>query len=128
MERRRWQTRAGESVEQALVRECEEEIGVTPTSYRKVAIIDFSFPREGHQLEERVHVFTADVWQSEPEETEEMAPRWFQISEIPYEHMWEDDALWLPLALRGKELQCRFEFDEDTTMLSAHIDIVEKLS
>lgn len=123
--------KTNESVEEALVRECEEEIGVTPTIYHKVAIIDFTFPRDGEvgeTVEEKVHVYIADEWQGEPEETGEMAPRWFQISEIPYDHMWEDDALWLPLVLRGRKLQCKFGFGENVTMLSAHLDIVQELA
>jgi 8-oxo-dGTP pyrophosphatase MutT (NUDIX family) len=32
---------SGESLEAALVRECQEEIGVTPTSWRPVAELDF---------------------------------------------------------------------------------------
>ncbi|MEJ0073651.1 MAG: NUDIX domain-containing protein [Candidatus Saccharibacteria bacterium] len=32
----------GETVEQALVRECQEEIGVTPTEYHRVAEHDLS--------------------------------------------------------------------------------------
>jgi NADH pyrophosphatase NudC (nudix superfamily) len=31
----------GETIEQALIRECQEEIEVTPLSYRKVAEHDF---------------------------------------------------------------------------------------
>jgi 8-oxo-dGTP diphosphatase len=119
--------RPGETVEHALIRECEEEIGVTPTNFYKVAIHIFTFPRDGEMIRHEAHVFMCDQWVGEPEETEEMAPRWFSTSEIPYDHMWNNDALWLPLVLRGKKLQCSFTSDEDTNMLSAHLDIVDKL-
>jgi mutator protein MutT len=118
---------AGESIEQALLRECEEEIGIKPTAYHKVAIHMFTYPQNGETLQQEMHVFLSDQWEGEPEETEEMAPRWFPIAEIPYDHMWDDDALWLPLILRSKKLQCSFTADEETNMLSAHIDIVEDL-
>jgi ADP-ribose pyrophosphatase YjhB (NUDIX family) len=91
--------RPDESIEQALIRKSEEEVSVTPTAYHKVAFIDFTYPRYGEIVQQNVHVFIGDTWEGEPEETEEMAARWFQVSEIPYDHMWEDDALWLPLIL-----------------------------
>ncbi|HET6924778.1 MAG TPA: NUDIX domain-containing protein, partial [Candidatus Saccharimonadales bacterium] len=35
---------AGETIEQAMIRECQEEISVTPTTFEKVAVHDFVFP------------------------------------------------------------------------------------
>jgi mutator protein MutT len=118
---------SGESVEQALVRECEEEIGVTPKNYHKVAVHIFTYPENGETMQQETHVYVSEQWTGEPEETEEMAPRWFPLGEIPYDHMWDDDALWLPLVLRGKKLHCSFTFDEDDCMRSSHIDIVDEL-
>lgn len=117
----------GESIEEALVRECEEEIGVTPKAYHKVAVHIFDYHDDPEALKHEVHVYVSDQWDGEPEETEEMAPRWFPLNEIPYDHMWEDDALWLPLVLRGKKLRCSFAFTEDTSMVNAHIAIVDTL-
>jgi mutator protein MutT len=117
----------GETIEQALIRECEEEINVTPLSYKKVAVHMFEYPEGDETVHQEVHTYVSEEWDGEPEETEEMAPRWFPLGEIPYNHMWDDDALWLPLVLRGKQLSCNFTFDEDSTMQSAHIDIVDAL-
>lgn len=116
---------AGETVEKALLRETQEEIGVTPTTYHKVAINEFVFPDGITDM--YVHVFVATEWEGTPEESEEMAPRWFKQSEIPYDDMWQDDILWMPLVLRGKLLKTRFTFDDEQNMLSAQIDIVDKL-
>lgn len=109
----------GETIEQALVRECQEEIGVTPLTHKKVAIHDFVFVdgSEGMQT----HVFMCDRWQNEPVETEEMAPQWFKISEIPYDEMWQDDRYWLPDVLGGKKLHTRFAFDDQDNMLDMKI-------
>jgi 8-oxo-dGTP diphosphatase len=35
------------------------------------------------------------------------------VDEIPYERMWADDALWLPLLLRGERFTGHFIFDGD---------------
>lgn len=31
-----------------------------------------------------------------------MRPQWFDIADIPYEQMWEDDKIWLPELLKGQ--------------------------
>lgn len=32
-----------------------------------------------------------------------MRPQWFDIADIPYEQMWEDDKIWLPELLNGQD-------------------------
>jgi mutator protein MutT len=115
----------GETIEQALVRECQEEIGVTPTGFEKVAYHDFRFPDGATDMQ--VHVYTCRKWEGEPIETEEMAPEWFIIDSIPYDKMWQDDIVWLPQILQGKKLNCVFTFDKDDNMQSAQFDIVATL-
>lgn len=118
---------AGETVEQAMVRECQEEIIVTPTRYQQVARLDFlmdSDAAEPWKLDG--HVFVATEWEGEPHETEEMAPRWFKLSDIPYDDMWEDDIYWLPQVLEGKLIQASFAFDSSETLINSLIEVIEK--
>ncbi len=114
-----------ESLEEAVIRECEEEAGVIPRDFHKVAVLTFGFAKETEKEQRQVHVYLGEAWEGEPEETEEMAPRWFPVAEIPYEHMWEDDALWLPLVLRGKKLEGSFTFDQEDYMKTAALEIVD---
>lgn len=116
---------ANETIEQALVRECEEEINVTPLSYVKVAIHDFIFPSDMPDM--LVHTFVCKKWTGKPIETEEMAPQWFKINDIPYDAMWQDDIVWLPHVLRGKKLKTRFTFDAQERMTTAEFTIVEEI-
>ncbi len=118
---------AGETVEQAMIRECQEEIGVTPTNFWKVAEHDFIQDEGDDPWRMYVHVFLCDEWQGEPAETEEMAPEWFDIDEIPYKAMWQDDEFWLPQVLAGKKLYGQFTFDADDQMLTQNIELVDTL-
>jgi 8-oxo-dGTP diphosphatase len=67
-------------------------------------------------------VFTATGFDGELCETHEAAPRWTPLDGIPYERMWEDDALWLPLLLKGVRFRGFFIFDGDAMLDS----LVEK--
>lgn len=117
----------GETVEQALVRECQEEIEVTPTGYEKVAEIVFNEQHEGSKNTLQVHVFTCHQWEGAPAETEEMAPKWFDTNAIPYEDMWPDDPYWLPYVLAGKKLICEFDLDENDQIARKVVKKVAKL-
>lgn len=115
----------GETIRHALVRECQEEINVTPTTFEKVAVHDFKFPES--QSDMIIHTYVCTAWDGDPEETEEMAPRWFKTAEIPYDEMWQDDRYWIPLVLAGKKLETQFTFDHEQHMLAYAVSEVEKL-
>lgn len=117
----------GETIEQALVRECREEIGVIPMNYWKVAELDFLYEERDEPTRMYVHAYFCDEWEGEPGETEEMAPEWFEIEKIPYEKMWEDDTYWLPMALAGNKVYGEFTFDGNNKMLSHNVEVAEIL-
>ncbi len=102
----------GEEIEEGIVREVEEESGVTITreDLEKIAVIEFFF-QDGTHLE--VHTFFLRSWVGEPRETEEMSPEWFAYADIPYERLWADDIHWLPFALRGGKFNGKVWFKED---------------
>ncbi len=98
-----------ETIEEALEREVQEEIRVKVLDLNKVGIIGFEFENNSETLE--VHIFKGRKFKRKPKETEEMIPKWFSISEIPYNKMWSDDIYWLPLFLKGKKFRGEFLFD-----------------
>ncbi len=104
-----------ETIEEATARECREEIGVNPGALEKVAHLTFAFPDGTPDI--LAHVYITREWEGEPVETEEMAPRWFALGDIPYGEMWQDDAFWLPHVLAGKKLVARFVFTQDEVMI-----------
>jgi mutator protein MutT len=115
----------GETIEQALIRECQEEIEVTPQHYWKVAEHDFTQNNSENPWRMYVHAYLCDAWEGEPVETEEMAPEWFNVKNIPYNTMWQNDEFWLPQVLAGKKIFGTFTFDEQDNMLTHNVQEVE---
>ncbi len=111
----------GETIEQALIREAQEEIGVTPTVYEKVADILFDEFFKGEPALMHVHVFFATAWQGDLNESEEMKPAWFESGFLPFEKMWPDDPYWLPAVLAGKKIKADFKMDEKDRIIEQTI-------
>lgn len=116
---------AGETIEQAVIRETQEEICVTPQYFWKVARHDFIQDDGAEPWRMIVHVYLCDSWEGEPEETDEMAPEWFNETDIPYDNMWADDRYWLPQVLDGACIEGLFHFDEHDRLLSHDVTVVD---
>ena len=116
-----------ETIEEALIRETQEEIGVTPTNFTQIATITFDEWVNDEEKQVIMSVFVAQSYIGKIVETDEMRPKWFNISDIPYEKMFEDDKIWLPEILKGNKLNAKFVFDKEFKMISSKIDIVNEL-
>ncbi len=118
----------GETVEQAMIRETREEVGVVPTEYKKVATISFYFGGEkpNPDFNQTVHVFIANAWEGNPSESEEMKPEWVDIKAVPLDLMWDDDKYWLPQVLSGKSVDASFLFDEKGKVIDMKINYKSK--
>lgn len=111
----------GETIEQAMVRECQEEIGVTPIDYEKVGQIDFDSWYKGERSKMKMHIYKCYDFAGTIAETEEIIPHWFDVNNIPFDRMLEDDLLWLPDVLKGKKVVGEVKFDKNLKMLSHEI-------
>ncbi|MBT4870656.1 MAG: NUDIX domain-containing protein [Candidatus Diapherotrites archaeon] len=113
-----------ESIEEAAAREMEEEAGIIidKNKMEKCAELNFTFPfvPKEKAFDQLVHVFVVKEWEGEPKESEEMLPKWFLKNELPYESMWNDDAIWLPKILNGEKLKADFVFDKDNETIAKH--------
>ena len=114
----------GETIEEAVVREMEEEAGiiVDKEKLEKVAELNFTFPYVPKEkaFDQLVHVFVTREWSGDPKESEEMLPKWFSQNELPFESMWNDDRIWLPKILSGEKLKADFVFGEDNQTIAQH--------
>lgn len=111
----------GETPAQTAVREVQEELGVTPLDVDERGQLSFQFV-DGLRL--HVHVFVAPAHQGEAIETDEAIPLWTPLDALPYDQMWEDDRVWLPVMLAGHRFALRAVFDGDA-MLSHTLDLLD---
>ena len=108
----------GETPAQCAVRECQEELHITPIHPVKLGELRFAMSDYPDIL---CHVFRADAFEGTPTATPEAAPRWTPIDVIPYHLRWADDAIWLPHVLAKTPFDARFAFTGETLQWH-HID------
>jgi len=106
----------GESIEGAARRELAEEAGIVANTLTPRGVLHFSFANGLSPL--HMYIFLVADYQGEPQETEEMSPRWFTQSSIPYDEMWSDDIYWLPIVLKGTSVHGSFHFQDEAVLLS----------
>lgn len=113
----------GETIEDAAKREVQEEISVTANSLNQIAELTFIFPNnpEWNQL---VKVYFCEDWTGEPQESEEMRPQWFNVSDVPYDDMWPDDKFWLPQVIAGQFVKASFTFGKNDSVDAQEVNIV----
>jgi 8-oxo-dGTP diphosphatase len=110
---------AGETPLEAAIREVIEEVSVTPHDISECGELSFQFV-DGYSI--HVHVFRAAGCTGEACETDEAIPLWTPVDRIPYDEMWADDRIWLPLMFEGRPFAGRFIFDGDA-MLDHVLDV-----
>lgn len=101
----------GETPTQNVIREVEEETSLCLVDPEYCGKIEFYMNGRG-SLDYLVHIFLAKRFSGRARSSEEGRVRWFDLDEIPYEKMWDDDRYWLPLVLKGTKLNARFFYDK----------------
>lgn len=112
----------GESEVQGMLRECREEIGVTPINLEQRAVLHFDLFYKGEKEKEDTYVFVASDYIGELVESEEMKPSWYDINKLPFERMFSDDELWLNSLIEGKKFEANVVMDENFNTTSFDID------
>lgn len=100
----------GETPEVCAVRECQEELSITVSDLEYCGQHRFQFV-DGYSI--HVWVYRTTVYEGSPCSSPEADPLWVRQHEVPYDKMWEDDRLWLPMMIRGERFQTRWIFDGD---------------
>ena len=90
-----------------------------------IGLLFFEFVNDPPLFE--VHVFTADTFQGEVTESEEMRPKWYHKDEIPFDQMWKDDVLWFPHMFQNQLFKGYFTFEGHETIVDYTLDVVDTL-
>jgi 8-oxo-dGTP diphosphatase len=110
----------GESALEAVVREIGEEAGVTvaPADLEHRGDLMYLFPHR-ESWSQRSTVFVTRRWAGEPAESDELAPAWFAVDDLPLDEMWSDARAWLPGVLAGGRIAHEFTFGADLASVVA---------
>ncbi len=104
----------GETPMEAAIREVKEEVNLEVDDLEYRGLLQFQFD-DGMAM--KGQVFFTSTYSGELKESDEAKPFWCPLEDLPYDRMWEDDILWLPMALEGKVFEGRFIF-KDNKMVS----------
>ncbi|XP_043473787.1 7,8-dihydro-8-oxoguanine triphosphatase-like [Leptopilina heterotoma] len=107
---------------QCALRELKEECGLTSKNLRQIGIVEVEFENDPVLLE--VHVFDTFVFEGNIIDTDEMRPKWFNLSDIPYQSMWPDMFLWFPYMLKDIPFKGYFLYRGENLILKHKIEEV----
>jgi 8-oxo-dGTP diphosphatase / 2-hydroxy-dATP diphosphatase len=112
-----------ETLIEGAKREMLEESGLIVEELEEVGSIEFDFLDNNKFLD--VHFFNILKYKGELVESEEMKPEWFNVEDIPFNKMWPDDQLWMPLFLEKKKFSGRILFRNVYEIISDDIKIIK---
>ncbi|MDH3643499.1 MAG: NUDIX domain-containing protein, partial [Gammaproteobacteria bacterium] len=90
------------------VRETFEEVGIQVANPQLMARLKFA---DTVAEQWYGYVFVAHEYSGSAAESAEADPHWYRLDEIPYDRMWQDDRIWLPLVLAGQRVEGEFLFE-----------------
>lgn len=124
-----------ETPEEAVVREAKEEadVVVKQEDLRKVAIltrITKQIP-ENTQSVFKLTIFLSDKWEGEVKDLPGMKSTWFDFNKLPFDQMFPDNKIVLPMVLEGKCVEMNSVYikkgDGERELINRDIREVKKL-
>ena len=114
-----------ETDEMACVRESLQELSIEPCFPQARGVLRCSFVGSPEDLE--IRVFSASRFNGTPQGSDELGmPSWFSALHPPYDKMWAADEHWLPALLRGQNFVGEFTYQNENTLLSQKVEVVER--
>lgn len=113
-----------ETIEESLVREGLEELGIKIKNPQKRGLILFTFYDEkGEKNNILCHLFFTDEYEGKITASKELlTPKWFTLEKMPWNEMWPNDKIWLNEVLkRDQFLEAEFIFDPEKGLTADNI-------
>lgn len=114
-----WKLEKEENINDWIIRETYEEtwLIIKNEDLENFGVLHFYFNNNSN-WDQDVYLFVIKKFAWELIETEEMKPKWFNIEDIPYNQMWEDDIIWLPKVLNWEIVEYDFIFWDNNKMIN----------
>lgn len=107
----------GETPEACVAREVMEETGLRVKDLTAHGVLRFSFYGESRPSNV-VYVFSTEHFSGRIKSTKEGRLRWFDIDNMPFDKMWDDDRYWFPMMLKKGRFDASFRFDRNRRVSS----------
>jgi 8-oxo-dGTP diphosphatase len=101
----------GETPEQCVLREVLEETGLEIIKLTSHGSLRFHMDGK-EELSFVVYIFSTRSFKGEVKSSDAGEVRWFDVDNVPYDAMWDDDKYALPLILKGRKFDMDVYFDE----------------
>ncbi|PYI67021.1 NUDIX hydrolase [Arthrobacter livingstonensis] len=111
---------AGETTGQAICREVAEETGIAVLEADLIpaGVVDFVFPARP-EWDMNTVVYLCRTFAGVEQESDEIAPRWYGVGQLPEAQMWADAVRWLPAFLAGDRAHWRIVMNPDNETVAA---------
>lgn len=110
----------GESPDECLLREVQEETGLTLTRYHYRGIVTFVCPLAATEY---MHLFTADAFSGSVSECNEGELHWLAKSDVFQLHMWPGDRIFLHLLEQQQAFfSLKLVYNAEQQLVSAQLD------
>lgn len=108
-----------EKIEETAKRELKEESGLVAIKLKKRGQVEIINVFNEKIL---IYFFVVSQFSGKLTETSEMKPKWFSISRIPFNKMWQGDSLLLPKFLAGKSINGQICYDRKNKITSYSLE------